>query len=81
VRYLAEAEPAGHEWRARVAPVEVDADSAEGRIAGPMNVVTIQTELTGPITFSGPGAGGDATASAIIGDLMAIARGEAGPRA
>jgi hypothetical protein len=26
--------------------------------------------------FQGPGAGGDATASAVLGDLLALARGE-----
>ena len=36
--------------------------------------VRFETDLAGTLVFSGPGAGGDATASAILGDVIAIAR-------
>jgi homoserine dehydrogenase len=52
----------------------VPARSPEGAADGPTNVVTIETDLAGRLVFSGPGAGGDATASAILGDVIAIAR-------
>jgi homoserine dehydrogenase len=57
-----------------VGPEEVPARSPEGAADGPTNVVTIETDLAGRLVFSGPGAGGDATASAILGDVIAIAR-------
>lgn len=73
VRYIASAEW-GRTPTASVAPQEVPLDSPEGRAAGPMNVVRLETELAGPLLFSGAGAGGDATASAILGDVIQIAR-------
>ena len=40
-----------------------------------LNRVEIDAEPLGTIGLSGPGAGGPATSSAILGDLVAIARG------
>jgi len=74
VRYLATADFGERATKARVGPEEVAADSLEGRASGPTNVVTIETDLAGELTFRGPGAGGDATASAILGDVIEIAR-------
>ena len=42
---------------------------------GVLNRVEILAEPVGDVAFSGPGAGGEATSSAILGDLLAIARG------
>jgi homoserine dehydrogenase len=39
------------------------------------NVVELVGEPIGRLRISGPGAGGEATISAILGDLIAIARG------
>ena len=74
VRYLATADFGEKATKARVGPEEVPAISLEGAAEGPTNVVTIDTDLAGRLVFSGPGAGGDATASAILGDVIAIAR-------
>jgi homoserine dehydrogenase len=74
VRYLATADFGERATKARVGPEEVPAASPEGAADGPTNVVTIETDLAGRLVFSGPGAGGDATASAILGDVIAIAR-------
>src|SRR5258706_316776 len=60
--------------KARVGPEEVALDSVEGAASGPTNVVRLETDLAGTLVFSGPGAGGEATASAILGDVIAIAR-------
>lgn len=76
LRYLAVADFGERATKARVGVEEVDAGSLEGRATGPQNVVTIETDLAGTLTFAGPGAGGDATASAILGDVIAIARAE-----
>jgi homoserine dehydrogenase len=74
VRYLATADFGERATKARVGPEEVPASSLEGAADGPTNVVTIESDLAGRLVFSGPGAGGDATASAILGDVIAIAR-------
>jgi homoserine dehydrogenase len=74
LRYLAVADFGERATKARVAPQEVPATSLEGQAAGPTNVVRLETDLAGTLTFMGPGAGGDATASAILGDVIQIAR-------
>ena len=74
IRYLATADFGEKATKARVAPEEVALDSLEGRATGPTNVVRYETDLAGTLTFTGPGAGGDATASAILGDVIGIAR-------
>jgi len=38
------------------------------------NVITLETDMADRLVWSGPGAGGDATASAILADVIAIAR-------
>jgi homoserine dehydrogenase len=52
----------------------VAADSLEGQASGPTNVVTLESDMAERLVWSGPGAGGDATASAILADVIAIAR-------
>ena len=74
IRYLATADFGEKATKARVGPEEVALDSLEGRAAGPTSVVRIDTDIAGPIVFTGSGAGGEATASAILGDVIAIAR-------
>ena len=76
IRYLATADFRDKATQARVGPEEVALDSLEGRASGPTNVVRIETDIAGTLVFSGPGAGGEATASAILGDVIAIARNE-----
>lgn len=77
IRYIAVAEFGEPAAKTRVAPEEVAADSLEGQAAGPTNVIRLDTDLAGTLTFVGPGAGGDATASAILGDVIRIARSTA----
>ncbi len=74
VRYLATADFGEKATKARVGPEEVALDSLEGSASGPTNVLRLDTDIAGSLVFSGPGAGGDATASAILGDVIAIAR-------
>ena len=59
---------------AAVLPSAVAADSPLGRTAGVLNRIEIDAEPVGRVAFSGPGAGGPATSSAVLGDLIAIAR-------
>ena len=59
-----------------VLPTAVPDSGALGVTDGVINRVEILAEPVGDVAFSGPGAGGDATSSAILGDLLAIARGQ-----
>ncbi|HUI14804.1 MAG TPA: homoserine dehydrogenase [Xanthobacteraceae bacterium] len=63
----------------RVHPTMVPKDSAIAQVMGVTNAVTVDAEGLAPITLVGPGAGGAATASAIIADLADIARGVVTP--
>jgi homoserine dehydrogenase len=60
---------------ASVVPSAVPAASPFGRCDGILNRVEVDATPVGRVAFEGPGAGGPATASAVLGDLVAIARG------
>jgi homoserine dehydrogenase len=60
---------------ASVVPTAVPADSPFGRCDGVLNRVEVDADPVGRVAFEGPGAGGPATSSAVLGDLVAIARG------
>ncbi len=59
----------------RVHPTMVRKDSSIAQVMGVTNAVTIDAEGINPITLVGPGAGGAATASAVLSDIADIARG------
>ncbi|HEY2137010.1 MAG TPA: homoserine dehydrogenase [Xanthobacteraceae bacterium] len=59
----------------RVHPTMVPRDTAIAQVMGVTNAVSIEAEGFAPITLVGPGAGGEATASAVVADLGDIARG------
>ncbi len=61
--------------RAAVSPMAVRATSALGSTDGVLNLIEVVGDPVGRIAFRGPGAGGRATSSAVLGDLLAIARG------
>jgi len=61
---------------ASVAPARVPRSSIFGRTVGPTNAAIVTGEHSGETGMFGVGAGGDATAVAIISDLVAIARAE-----
>ena len=63
----------------RVHPTMVRRDSAIAQVMGVTNAVTVDAEGLAPITLVGPGAGGMATASAIVSDIADIARGARTP--
>jgi homoserine dehydrogenase len=63
----------------RVHPTMVPKESAIAQVMGVTNAVTLDAQGLAPITLVGPGAGGAATASAIIADLADIARGVVTP--
>ncbi len=76
VRLLATAAREGADGvRASVLPTALPLDSPLGRTSGVRNRIEIDATPVGRVAFDGPGAGGAATSSAVLGDLIAIARG------
>ena len=59
----------------RVHPTMVPRSSSIAQVMGVTNAVTIDGDGIPPITLVGPGAGGAATASAVIADIADVARG------
>jgi homoserine dehydrogenase len=59
----------------RVHPTMVRKSAAIAQVMGVTNAVTIDVEGIDPLTLVGPGAGGLATASAVLSDIADIARG------
>ncbi|MES2209860.1 MAG: homoserine dehydrogenase [Chloroflexota bacterium] len=59
---------------ATVLPSAVPLNSPLGRTDGVLNRIEVDGSPVGSVAFSGPGAGGAATSSAVLADLMAIAR-------
>ena len=59
----------------RVHPTMVPRSSSIAQVMGVTNAVTIDGEGIPPITLVGPGAGGAATASAVVADIADVARG------
>lgn len=57
-----------------VCPCLVANDQPLARVDGVTNAVSIEGDLIGSLFLEGPGAGGDATASAVIADLIDVAR-------
>ncbi|MCC0038442.1 MAG: homoserine dehydrogenase [Brucellaceae bacterium] len=62
----------------RVHPTMVPTASVIAQVHGVTNAVAIETDILGELLLSGPGAGGDATASAVIGDIADIAKSQPG---
>jgi homoserine dehydrogenase len=59
----------------RVHPTMVKKTTAIAQVMGVVNAVTIDADAVHELTLVGPGAGGDATASAVVADIADIARG------
>ncbi len=62
----------------RVHPTMVPTSSVIAQVHGVTNAVSIETDILGELLMSGPGAGGNATASAVVGDLADIAKSRPG---
>lgn len=60
----------------RVHPTMIGKNKMLAKVSGVMNAISVQSDLLGESLYYGAGAGGDATASAVISDLMDIARGK-----
>ncbi|MCY7418323.1 MAG: homoserine dehydrogenase [Chloroflexi bacterium] len=61
--------------RAAVSPMAVRATSSLGSTDGVLNLIEVIGDPVGRVAFRGPGAGGAATSSSVLGALLAIAHG------
>ncbi len=59
---------------ARVHPAMIPRSHPLASVRGAFNAVFVESEAAGQLMFYGPGAGGAPTASAVLGDLVTIAR-------
>jgi homoserine dehydrogenase len=59
---------------ARVHPAMIPLDHPLARVEGAENAVFVQGDLVGQVVLVGEGAGGRPTASAVVGDLIDLAR-------
>ena len=59
---------------ARVHPTLVPRDNLLANVNGVLNAVLVRSDAAGDTMFSGPGAGGSATASAVWSDIVELAR-------
>jgi homoserine dehydrogenase len=75
IKLLGVAVKTDHGVEQRVHPTFVRKDSAIAQVMGVTNAVTVDARDIAPITLVGPGAGGMATASAVVSDIADIARG------
>ena len=74
VKLLAIAELEDDEVSARVHPAMIPAAHPLAAVRDANNAVFVEGAKVGQLMFYGPGAGGDATATSVIGDLVHVAR-------
>lgn len=72
IKPIAMIEKIGNRLHAQVQPCLVSEDHPFYTIEGAENAITIETDIVGQLTFTGPGAGKLPTASAMIEDFCSI---------
>jgi len=74
IKLLAIAKKIGESIELRVHPVLIKNDQMIAKIDGVMNGISVIGDFVGETLYYGPGAGGDATASAVVSDIVEIVR-------
>jgi homoserine dehydrogenase len=74
IKLLAIAELQDDEIAVRVHPSMIPEDHPLATVRGGSNAVSIEGPRIGQLMFYGAGAGGDPTATAVVGDLVSVAR-------
>jgi homoserine dehydrogenase len=75
VKLLGVAQRTEHGVEQRVHPTMIPLSSPVAQVMGVTNAVTVDADAVKELTLVGPGAGGMATASAVVADIADIARG------
>ncbi len=75
IKLLGVARLTGAGLEQRMQPCLVPVTTALGQLDGVTNAVVIEGDVVGQITLEGPGAGAGPTASAVVADILDIARG------
>lgn len=75
IKLLGVAQMTGRGLEQRMTPCLVPAQSPLGQLEGGTNMVVLEGDAVGQIVLRGPGAGEGPTASAVMGDVIDIARG------
>lgn len=75
IKLLGVAQMTGRGLEQSMTPCLVPADSPLGQLKGGTNMVVIEGDAVEQIVLRGPGAGAGPTASAVMGDVIDIARG------
>ena len=70
VKLIASCARQGDQLVAEIAPTRVRGADAWAQVAGPFNRIVIESASAGELVFVGPGAGGLATAGAVLADLF-----------
>ncbi|GFO61219.1 homoserine dehydrogenase [Geomonas silvestris] len=74
IKLLAIGKRDGGQIEARVHPTMIPIDYPLADVHGVFNAIRLTGDFVGPVMFYGRGAGRDATASAVIGDVMDLGR-------
>ncbi len=74
IKLIAHSERVGETYTCRVAPFLVKPDNMLYNVAGVMNAVSVTGNMLGESMYYGAGAGALPTASAVVGDMVFLAR-------
>ena len=75
IKLLGVAQMSGRGLEQRMTPCLVPMDSPLGQLQGGTNMVVLEGDAVGQIVLRGPGAGAGPTASAVMADVIDLARG------
>lgn len=79
LKLLGIAKKDGEEIELRVHPTLLPKEAMIGKVDGVMNAISVVGDCVGETLYYGAGAGGNATASAVISDIIEIARTKSSP--
>ena len=79
IKLLGVAQVTGRGLEQRMTPCLVPVESPLGQLPGGTNMVVLEGDAVGRIVLGGPGAGEGPTASAVMADVIDLARGNRGP--
>lgn len=79
IKLLSIAKKIGNSVEIRIHPVMINKNEMIAKVSGVMNGISVIGDRVGETMYYGAGAGGDATASAVVSDLIEIARSKSSP--